>query len=167
MSDLTNPNAARLRMCLGDETVEGSLGASSAGQGDVTTSALATPPPLDLTALRERAAKEVRRMKSGEWSSGVSLSGMTLNALLDRLEASEAEASKYRGLYDEAESAHTDTEAKLARVREVHRAKETQQMRYRNTENGNSSRYWVNVQMCSGCSADYPCPTIRALGGAE
>lgn len=112
----------------------------------------------------------------------------TVLALFDRLEASEAEASKYRGLYDEAESAHTDAErkatdlfnegirqkkraiaaeAKLARVREVYRAKETQQMRYRNTENGNSSRYWVNVQMCSGCSADYPCPTIRALDGSE
>lgn len=58
-----------------------------------------TTPPLDLTPLRERAAKEVRRMKSGEWSSGVSLSGMTLNALLDRLEAAEAKLAAVRELH--------------------------------------------------------------------
>lgn len=91
MSDLTNPNAARLRMCLGDETVEGSLGASSAGQGDVTTSALATPPPLDLTALREHAEDLLNtdpRFEGGGY--GVYLNTDVL-AALDRITELEGE----------------------------------------------------------------------------
>lgn len=60
--------------------------------------------------------------------------------LHDQLQAAEAEASKYRGLYDESESAHTDAEAKLVRVRAIREG-----------------------QVCSGCLDQ-----IRdALDGAE
>lgn len=43
----------------------------------------------------------------------------TAMALIDRVNDSEAEASRYRGLYDEAESALTAAEATIARVREA------------------------------------------------
>lgn len=54
MTDLTNPNAERFRKTPSDESVEGCLGASSAGQGEVTPSALTTTPPLDLAAIKKR-----------------------------------------------------------------------------------------------------------------
>lgn len=46
----TNPNTEPFRMSPSEESVEGCLGASSAGQGVVTNATLA--PPLDLAELR-------------------------------------------------------------------------------------------------------------------
>lgn len=96
--------------------------------------------------------------------AGTPLARSTVLALLDRLEASEAETSKYRGLYDEAESAHTDAEAKLARVSGVHTPTNALM---------NPGRHERVVEVCTGCGTDdgnwqiFPCPTIRALGGAS
>lgn len=60
-----------------------------------------------------------------------------------------------------------NAEAVMAGVRELHKPKETSVQRWQVTTNTQIGPEWVTVLMCTGCSANYPCPTINALEGTK
>lgn len=82
-----------------------------------------------------------------------------------KLQAAERERDEWRDKYDEAESARTDTDAAVARVREAHRPVQVEPSeticRTCSTLRGSGEnlRYFPYTE--------YPCPTIRALDGGE
>lgn len=98
MTDPTNPSSERFRISPSEESVEGCLGASSAGQGALIPPP--TPTPLDLAALRSTVA---RMDSAGILSFPTKITGHQLAALIALAEAAEAKIAEVEAAIEKYE----------------------------------------------------------------
>lgn len=165
MNDLPNPNSERFRIGPSEESVEGCLGASSAGQGEVTPSALAPTQPLDLIA-------DLRELSAGHHSqANVLVWNVSLSALIARVEQLDGEHDEWRSEIgrltrerDEWESNATEesaraeaAEAAVARVRDHHAKVDWRP--------GHPRPPHAERGVCDWCGVSFPCLTVLALDG--